>query len=243
MSRVALTTAFTGATWDIATQSIIFSNYLGSNLAQTVITSSYPQTSNHFCDMLCFDPVSQRILRLDFQARDLLLYEWHTRYHNFNTLDAFYGITTNPTLNDYNRENFINLRRNIRQTLEYSLHESWHPAYRGDKGAYGPHALIGEWRRALILCFDNPDSAYHLDGIKSISSFSYVWAIGPGDWGIGGVYMLVLYYGMSWASVSGSYQTGDYEPHDNNSWPYKVDTRMPAYLVGRLYQANYLVAT
>ena len=244
MSHVALTTAFTGATWNVATQSIVFNNNLNSNISQVVLSAEYAQTSNHFCDMLCYDPVSKRILRLDFRASDLLLYEWHARIHDSGSrIEVYYGIPTRPTLNDFNRENYINLRRNVRQTVEYSMHEAWHPRFRGNGGTYGPHTLVTTWHRSLILAFPTGDGAYHLNGYKSISAISYVWCIGPGDYGLGDVYMLILYYGMSWGSICGSYETGDYAPHNNNSWPYSTDTRTDASDTGRIFKSTYLVAT
>ena len=243
LDQIVLTSmkqTFTGATWDNATRSIIFSNDINSNLDQVVVTdAALSQTSNHFCKMVCYDPVSSRLLHLDFEARDLLLYEWHTRAADHGIANSIFGTTT-AYLDADDRFGYIILRRNIRQTIEYGFHETWNARHPGDGGTYSPQSIRNNFRKAVVVSFGSSQGGWNLGGLKSISSFGYTFGIGQGDWANGDIYMVVYYFGMSWGSVMSTNRGTTLGPTNNNRWPYQVDSRITDL---RNYQANYLVAT
>lgn len=235
---IALSNAVTRVTLNTISSSIEFSNPIYSNIANIRIVSAPVTSTNSFDRVVTFEPTSGQLRFMNFQASDLLLYEWHTLIARGDS-NLFTG--SRAYLNSTNRHMWFHLRRNIRNTRDYFAVNQFLPNYWGDKGSYNPWGIIVGMRPVAII---NYSQSGHLGGDfggqKTELGFDVVCRFDGGDFSSGENQYLVLYPGMSFStSQSVREGTDNHDNIDNNSWPVGRDTRLTSSMDQLTYTELY----
>lgn len=235
---IALSNAVTRVTLNTLSSSIEFSNPLYSNIANIRIMSAPVTSTNSFDRVVTFEPTSGQMRFMNFQASDLLLYEWHTviarRDCNLYTSSRGY-------LNTTGRHMWFHLRRNVRNTRDYFAVNQFLPNYWGDSGSYDPWEIISGMRPVAII---NYSESGHLggdfSGQKTELGFDVVCRFDGGDYNNGENQYLVLYPGMSFSSSQSIREGSDNQDNtNNNAWPLGRDTRLTSTMDQLTYTAAY----